>query len=236
MTLGRFLKGKLWLDRGEFLEILACWGAGLLFFEAVGNAIYFFLQRRDDTSSYFPLGPTLLLIFGAFFIVIFVAARFVLYFQLGVQMSVTRRRMLVGEWAVTGLGTVLALALIYGSFWLDRLLIAPLWGGISAEDDLLVFMPWWVWPLVGAASLLLGFVSGALVARFGTKGLWALWGVFVGGGLFTTLLGDNLGPFVEDWLIPFFETNSLPAGIGSVLLVAAVILLTVWQMLRFPVK
>lgn len=236
MTLGRFLKGKLWLDRGEFLEILVCWAAGLLIFEAIGNVICFFLLRDDSSSHYFPIAPLVLLIIGAFFILLFVAARFILYFQLGVQMSVTRRRMLLGELVTTGLGTALLLALIYASFWLDRLLIAPLWGGILPEDDLIRMMPWWVWPLVGVASLLLGFVSGALVARFGVRGFWALWVIFVGWGLLVSLLGDSLHPFVEDWLLPFLETNAIPTGIGGILLAAAVVLLACWQMLRFPVK
>lgn len=236
MTLGRFLKGKLWLDRGEFLEILVCWSVGFLAFEAIGNLICFFIMRDDESAHYIAMGPMFLLILGAMFLVFFVAARFVLYFQLGVQMSVTRRRMLLGEGMITGLGTVLAMVLIYGAFWLDWILIAPLWGGIPADDDILRIMPWWVWPLVGVAALLLGFVTGALVARFGVKGFWVLWGIFVGGGLLTTLLGDNLGPFVENWLIPFFETNAVPASIGGILLAAAVVLFACWQMLRFPVK
>lgn len=222
MTLSSFLKDKLRLEKNDFLEILGIWAAGFAGLEVL--SIILNLLLREDGDLYVPIGSLLLLIFGGFFLVLLVGTRFALTYQLGVQMSITRKRMMAAEWVISILETVFALGLIYLATWIDRLALAPLFGGI----DLMAAIPWAVWPLVGVGALLLGFVTGALLCRYGQKGFWFLWGLFVGGALLINLFGDPMFAFIAAHGIPF--------GIGGALFAVGVFVFVFVQMLRIPIR
>ena len=230
MTWTRFLIKKVQLERHDFLEILALWAGGFVGLEVLGNVLNLFV--REGETFYVPIAPLLLLIFGGMFLILLVGARFTQTFQMGVQMSVTRRRMLLGEGAVSLLETGFTLLLIFLSFWLDQWLVSPLWGGILPEHNLALLIPWWTWPLVGAGALLLGYVSGALMCRYGLKGLWGVWGVFVGGALLLQFVDDAL----LDTALDFIVLHGVPISVGGLLLALALLSFTTVQMLRIPVK
>lgn len=230
MTRMRFLAEKVRLEGRDFLEILAIWAGGFVGLEVLGNLLNLFL--REGEELYVPIAPLLLLIFGAVFLVLLIAVRFTMTFQLGVQMSVTRRRMLLGEWTVSLLETVFTLALIYLAFWIDEWMVSPLWGGMLPEDHLLHVIPWWVWPLVGAGTLLLGYVSGALMCRYGPKGLWGVWGAFMALGLLMQFVDDA----VFNAVIDVIAVHGVSISVGGILLAVALLIFTTVQMLRIPVK
>jgi hypothetical protein len=226
MTLTKFLRGKLWLELGEDWKVLlGLWAGGFAGTEVLGAIMNLLL--REDGELPVPFGPLFLLIFGGIYLVLLVASRFSLTFGLGVQMSVTRKRMLLGEWLVAMVETAYFLLLIRLAFWLDKLVILPLWGEV--ED---FSIPWWAWLLVFAGVLLLGYVGGALLCRYGIKGFWGLWGFFVLVSLAPQLLGDTVLDHTFDFIAAYGVQFSL---LGVVAAVAVVVFVTV-QMLRVPVK
>lgn len=230
MTMASFLTGKVRLESRDFLELLAIWAGGFVGLELVGNLMNLFFVEEGDL--YLPIGPLILMILGGFYLILLVIARFTMTYRLGVQMSVTRRRMLLGEWVVSLLETAVVLLLLYLAFWLDRWLIAPLWGGVLPENNLAQLIPWWVWPLMGAAVLLLGYLGGGLMCRFGPKGLWGIYGVFLGGALVIQLVDHRVLDFLFDTIV----AHGVSFSLGGVILAAVLLIFTTVQLLRLPVQ
>ena len=230
MTMAAFLKGKIRLESRDFLELLAIWAGSFVGLELMGNLMNLFLKEEGDL--YLPIGPLILMIIGGFYLLLLVMARFTMTYRLGVQMSVSRRRMLLGEWVVSLLETAVVLLLLYLAFWLDQWLIAPLWGGVLPENNLVQLIPWWVWPLVGAAALLLGYLGGALMCRFGPRGLWGIYGVILGGALLIQLVDDRVLDFLVDTIAIYGVTFSL----GGVILMVVLLIFATVQLLRLPVQ
>ena len=103
-------------------------------------------------------------------------SRIWLEFKIGVQLSVPRRRMLTAEIMLSLATAVVCLA---AAWLLDGLwLWAARAMGVQVEP-LLSHMPLWGWGLALLLPVALGSAGGAIVLRFGSKGGWVLYGIFM---------------------------------------------------------
>ena len=225
MKLSRFLAGSLRLEGLDLLTLLGWWAGGFLVTELIGQVIMYFAQSSE--KAYFQIGPLVLLFLAVFLLIFLVAGRFSQSFSLGIQMGVTRRRMLLAIWLSSILETAAILLLCALSFWLDRLIFTPIYGPIMPWDDVFFLLPWWGWLLMAAVPLILGFISGALLSRYGIKGFCVLWGIFVGGALLFQL--------VEEPILYLLSNFALPLGILGVAALAVLTVFSFVAMLRFPV-
>ena len=100
------------------------------------------------------------------------------------------------------------------------------------ENTLLVndfSLDWYWWLLIFAAALAGGLVIGALIQRFGQKGIWIVWGGWVAPVLLLQIIPlDRLT--LPDWLSPIL----FPLVIG--LLAAGLLLWSLWSMLHAVVR
>lgn len=88
-------------------------------------------------------------------------------------------------------------------------------------------LAWWWYPLLWAAALALGLCFGALIQRFGPKGAWALWAIWMGLCFGPQLLGFNMW-FIGDWNLGLIA--------GCVALALAGFVWAVWSMLHAVVR
>lgn len=107
-----------------------------------------------------------------------------LEFKLGVQLSVTRRRMLAAELALS-LATAaegLVVAWLLDRVWMALAQAAAVRYGSAVTtyyEPILAYMPWWGWLLCWLLPMALGTAAGAVVLRFGAKGGWTVYMVFM---------------------------------------------------------
>ena len=95
---------------------------------------------------------------------------------------------------------------------------------LQIEDFVLA---WWWYPLLLAAALALGLSFGALIQRFGPKGAWVMWAIWMGLCFGPQLLGQN-AYLIGQWSI------GLIAGVA--VLVAAGLVWAVWSLLHAVVR
>ena len=96
-----------------------------------------------------------------------------------------------------------------------------------ASDALLVerfVLDWWWFPTILAAALGLGLILGAVIQRFGRKGVWGLWAIWM-----LVCFAPQILPWdryeITNWLFPL-------AG----LLAAASLIWSLWSLLHAVVK
>lgn len=53
-------------------------------------------------------------------------------------------------------------------------------------------LDWWWYLVILAASVALGLILGAFIQRFGSKGGWIIWGVWMAACFGPQLLGENV--------------------------------------------
>ncbi len=131
---------------------------------------------------------------------------FVIYYKLGVQMGQTRRAMLlrVGLLALAEQAVLLAC-----SAGLSSVITLGYSRFFTQTESMLALIPWWGWVLMLTLPLAIGTFGGAVVLRFGRKGFWVLYAVFMSALLLPQLFTDF---FVNLWLDAFIE------GVGQLML------------------
>ena len=131
-------------------------------------------------------------------------------FEQALRFGQTRRRALgltAGLMAFEGvcaLGGAALLALV------ERYLGPPLWAWLAGKGHWVVDYPgdWgaledclvvnsfhldcWCYPTILAIGLGVGLIGGAIIQRFGTKGAWTLWGIWMAACFAPQLLGENV--------------------------------------------
>ena len=108
---------------------------------------------------------------------------------------------------------------------------AEAWAAAREASGLLYvnsfLLDWWWWLLVLAVGIAGGFIIGAIAQRFGSKGLWVIWVIWMTATFAPQLLGGNaLG--IGDWgawMIPM-----------AALFLAAGLIWSVWSLLHAAVK
>lgn len=238
----KFLK----MNAGDFSLYAAIAGGLFLLGEAVILCVM--TIAKPDTGIF--LAGIVLPIVGAFSLFIMSFTNSTVMFDTALRFGRTRRQslglvvaLLALEGAfVMGLAGLLALA--------ERLLLPGLWAKLAGFEGwkLGLNMPvpegsqpvqaallqiesfvlaWWWYPLLWAAALALGLCFGALIQRFGPKGVWALWAIWMGLCFGPQLLGQN-AYLIGQWSI------GLIAGVA--VLVAAGLVWAVWSLLHAVVR
>lgn len=108
---------------------------------------------------------------------------------------------------------------------------AEAWKAARAASGLLYvdsfLLDWWWWLLVLAAGIMGGFIIGAIAQRFGSKGLWIIWMIWMTVIFAPQLFGGNaLG--IGDWSIWMIP-------VAAVFVIAGLIW-SIWSLLHASIK
>lgn len=228
-----FLAANFRLQASDFLMV-PVWGAAIWAgTTALMAAVSFFAAADGEVfdQEIFSVGVPGIAAMGYTVVMglLVTVGRVTLEFKTGVQMSVPRRRMLAATAALsaaTALET-LALAWVLNRLWLI------LFGRFMAEPvDVLGMMPLWGWLAALVLPVTTGLLSGAIVLRFGAKGGWTLYALFMAACWLPGLVGDRFAHDLDrilPWLLPLLPW--LAAAAAAAELIAAVLLLR-----RIPVN
>ena len=155
-------------------------------------------------------------------------SRIWLEFKLGVQMSIPRRRMLAAELTLSLVTAAegLVTAWLLDRVWMVLAQAAAARHGAAVThyyEPILAYMPWWGWLLCWLLPMALGTAAGAVVLRFGAKGGWVLYMVFMALCLTSSWWMERLEPvFDQVGGLGDLVMAALPAA-GFVLAAAAVL-------------
>lgn len=171
-------------------------------------------------------------------------------YTLAVKFSQTRRRALgltlglVSFEALCSMGLAALLALLERAIaprfwmWLTGTQYVTVWrGGQGRLDEspwaatLFVedfSLDWWWFPLLAAAAVLLGLIIGAVILRFGRRGGWTIWCIWMLCCFAPQLGGASLLVEFSDWLAYL--------GVLAVIFVVGLLAWSVWYLLRAPIK
>lgn len=193
--IGRFVAGSFRLQGRDFwilaLVVAGVWAAMQTLF-----GILWFFSKDPETLS---LGiPGLVAFIAACLLGILTAAgRFSVEFAVGIHMSRTRREMLLSG-VLLSLATnavMLATAAALNGIW------GLAFGRMDGAKDVLAMLPAWGWAAALYVPAAAGMTSGGIVMRFGRRGFWFLYAVF---------MVCMLGPGIVDY--------DMPAAGGAMLL------------------
>lgn len=174
-SLAAFVWANFRLQRGDFLIIPAIVAGTWLVIMLILAAITFF----SGDNEIFGVGiPGLLAVIAAVMTSMVTAiSRIWLEFRIGVQMGVTRRRMMVAELALslaTG-AEGLAAAWLLDRAWMALAERFAARFGANYYEPLIALMPLWGWLLAWLLPAALGCAIGALVLRYGARAGWTVY-------------------------------------------------------------
>ena len=218
---------------------------GLFLLIHLGTAVilHFFFEREHSSLL---LSGAILPSASALVILMISLGHTLAAYTMAVKFSQTRRRALgltlglVSFEALCSMGLAALLTLlervVAPRFWLwltgaDLLFLDQ--GGqqtilLSGTNPLLVedfSLDWWWFPLLAAAAVLLGLIIGAVILRFGRRGGWTLWCIWMICCFAPQLGGATL---LSDWLEYLV--------VLIVIFLAGALLWSVWYLLRAPIK
>lgn len=169
-------------------------------------------------------------------------------YTLAVKFSQTRRRALgltlglVSFEALCSMGLAALLAL------LERAIAPRFWMWLTGADGLSIgrdghsflltagdnpllvedfSLDWWWFPLLAAAAVLLGLIIGAVILRFGRRGGWTIWCIWM-----LCCFVPQLLPWDASWFTFPWQYMSALGGIFAL----ACLGWSVWYLLRAPIK
>ena len=162
-------------------------------------------------------------------------------FDQALRFGQTRRRALGLTLGVTGFETLFSMVLAALLAVLERLFAPAFWmlltgaaavtweGAMGAPSASALFiedfsLAWWWYPLIALGCMVVGLIIGALIQRYGSKGGWFLWALWMAFIVVFQLLPWKKYTIV-DWLFPL---------LGMFLL--ASFLWSVWSLLHAVVK
>ena len=176
------------------------------------------LAEQDGDGLVFAMPGVLALVAAAFLNVLQAGCGFSIYFKLGVHMGMTRRALLAGMLA-TGLS--MSVVMVAGAAAINGL--AVLLGG-GAAMDLVGGLPAWAWAAMVYLPVALGLMGGGVLLRFGRRGFWALYILFMAVCIVPNLLVDlHLPDAAADMALTALPW-ALPAA-GAVMALAGAALL-----------
>lgn len=217
------------LQKEDFLGMGAIALGGVVLTEVVVNLV----MALGKPDSYFLLGPFLLFLVGGFVAVMLSVGYWLTAFPMGVKMGATRREMVAGVAGVTVGMSLLLLTFPALDYLLERQLGVGYWVntvGRALEFDLLYYIPWWGWPLAAVLCPVVGLLVGTVILRFGRKGFWVIWGIWMAGCFVPQMLP-------ADFNFPVIGTplwNALP-WVGAAFTLALTVL-AVRTLLRLPIQ
>lgn len=228
-----FLAANFRLQASDFL-LVPVWGAAIWAgTTALMAAVSFFAAADGEVfdQEIFSVGVPGIAAMGYAVVMglMVTVGRVTLEFKIGVQMSVPRRRMLAATAALSAATSLETLALA----WALNRLWGILFGRFMAEPvDVLGMMPLWGWLTALVLPVTTGLLGGAIILRFGARGGWTLYALFMAACWLPGLVGDRFKHDLDrilPWLLPLLPW--LVAAVAAAELIAAVFLL--W---RVPVN
>ena len=182
MKSNSFLLRQLWLQQEDFRWIALVWGAAFLILAAIEAIV---CPLLSEEGAIIPIASLLGLVIGPILMVVFGVVRFTTEFGIGLQMGATRRQMVAAELWLCLCQNVEMLALELLTVLLESTLL-PLLRGVPAyltpEDYVAIVaaLPSWLIPALFFGLLAAEFLGGAMINRFGAKGLWPFWALCIG--------------------------------------------------------
>lgn len=187
----------------------------------------------------------LLPIIGGFLAVIAGIAHVTINFEQAIQFGQTRRRAMGIAVGLMAFESAFALALAALLSAVERYLSPILWTALAGKEIWMVDYPgdmaelenclflnsfnleWWWYPAILVMAIAGGLILGAFIQRFGSRGGWIIWGIWMAVCLGPQLVGKQM------MLIGEWNQYMIVAG---VVLAAGCLVWSVWSMLHAVVK
>lgn len=225
-----------WDDLAVYSGILG--GVFLLIQLIVGGVMV--IQKPDESIL---ISELILMLVSGFLVLVAALSHVMIHFPWAVQYGRTRKNALGLTMGLLGAETLFILALTALLSWAERTLFPHLWAkltgfshfevvaggsnGSGLPSTLLVNsfeLEWWWLPLVLLGAAALGIIGGAVIQRFGSRGGWTVWTLFMVGMLFGQSIPWEFHTTI-DWLIPTL-----------VVLVVLGLVWSIWSLLHAVIK
>lgn len=198
----------------------------------------------DGTSLM--ISGMMLPIVSAFLILIYSVSYSGFQFSHLVRFGCTRRRSLALTLGCEAAMALLCMALSALFTGLERLFAPPLWQAITGcegvyygidgwvpLDDIspnalfveIFSLPLWGWFAIVIGTVAAGTLCGSILQRFGRKGMWVLWALW---------MAVCFVPQILDSYLEFLPDQTMLGGAGGVALLLALVW-AIWYLLRAPV-
>ena len=142
-------------------------------------------------------------------------AQIMVTFEQGLQFGCTRKRALRLSLGLSAAEAAGAMGLAAVLSLLERLVGASLWNSVAGTQVAAIALNWYWWLAIALGAVLLGTILGALIQRFGRRGFWALWVLWMVG-----CFGFQLLPWkhytITNWLFPLLGVAVLAGAVWSV--------------------
>lgn len=238
--------GMYWkLLRNSWDDFAVCAGvlAGLFLVAHIVTGVVLALFF-DGTSLM--LSGTILPIISGFLVVIYSMSYSGFQFSHLVRFGCTRRRALALTLCLEGTTALFCMALSALFTGLERLAAPALWQAITGSDGVyygidgwvaldetspnalfveLIFLPLWGWFAIAVGAVAAGTLCGTILQRFGKKGMWVLWALW---------MAVCFAPQILDSYLEFLPDLTIVGSAGGVALLLALVW-AIWYLLRAPV-
>lgn len=169
-------------------------------------------------------------------------------YTLAVKFSQTRRRALGLTLGLVSFEALCSMGLAALLVLLERAIAPRFWMWLTGADGLSIgrdghsflltagdnpllvedfSLDWWWFPLLAAAAVLLGLIIGAVILRFGRRGGWTIWCIWMLCCFVPQLLPWDASWFTFPW--------QYMAALGGIFALAC-LGWSVWYLLRAPIK
>lgn len=198
----------------------------------------------DGTSLM--ISGMMLPIVSAFLILIYSVSYSGFQFSHLVRFGCTRRRSLALTLGCEAAMALLCMALSALLTGLERLAAPVLWQALSGCDGIdyarngqvlvethlsnalfieIFALPLWGWFAIAIGTVAVGTLCGSILQRFGRKGMWVLWALW---------MAVCFVPQILDSYLEFLPDQTMLGGAGGVALLLALVW-AIWYLLRAPV-